>query len=255
MLVILQNNAGWDCFKTPILQEILRIQNLKHQVEHCAFLEVIHLFHSVGCVRSKLLSHTVRRKLRLFLLMQVCAWMGFQLLICGIWLLKCSIFPHANQRSPKIEHRETCFVIHHQTSTSKIKPRLQSSTTLLNCVDSFSSNAKSSEFGAMLYILEDNEAVIKMIIKGRSPTMRHVSRIHRVALDWRFDRINLDPKNQIKYVDTKHQLAVMLTEENFTRDEWNRLLHLFNISQFSFICCAQNFSSTGCPETMAKRIQ
>ena len=24
----LQNNADWDCFKTPILQEILRIQNL-----------------------------------------------------------------------------------------------------------------------------------------------------------------------------------------------------------------------------------
>ena len=46
-----------------------------------------------------------------------------------------------------------------------------------------------------LYIVEDNEAVIKMIIKGRSPTMRHVSRIHRVALDWLFDRINLDPKN------------------------------------------------------------
>ena len=37
----LPNNADWDCFKTPILQEILRIQNL-HQVEHCAFLEVIH---------------------------------------------------------------------------------------------------------------------------------------------------------------------------------------------------------------------
>ena len=34
----LQNNADWDCFKTPILQEILRIQNL-HQVEHCAFSE------------------------------------------------------------------------------------------------------------------------------------------------------------------------------------------------------------------------
>ena len=43
MWVILQNNADWDCFKTPILQEILRIQNL-HQVEHCAFLEVIHMF-------------------------------------------------------------------------------------------------------------------------------------------------------------------------------------------------------------------
>ena len=46
---------------------------------------------------------------------------------------------------------------------------------------------------ALLYVFEDNEAVIKMIMKGRSPTMRHVSRTHRVALDWLFDRINLDP--------------------------------------------------------------
>ena len=32
-----------DCFKTPILREILMIQNLL-LVDHCAFLEVIHLF-------------------------------------------------------------------------------------------------------------------------------------------------------------------------------------------------------------------
>ena len=43
MWVILQNNAGRDFFKTPILQEIFRTQNLL-RVEHCAFLEVIHLF-------------------------------------------------------------------------------------------------------------------------------------------------------------------------------------------------------------------
>ena len=49
---------------------------------------------------------------------------------------------------------------------------------------------------------EDNEAVIKMIIKGRSPTMRHVSRTHKVPLDLSFDRINLESKIQIKYVDT-----------------------------------------------------
>ena len=36
--------------------------------------------------------------------------------------------------------------------------------------------------------------------------MRHFSRTHRVALDWLFDRINLDPKIQIKYIDTKNQL-------------------------------------------------
>ena len=37
------NNAVWDCFKILISREILRIQNPLLE-EHCAFLEVIHLF-------------------------------------------------------------------------------------------------------------------------------------------------------------------------------------------------------------------
>ena len=64
----------------------------------------------------------------------------------------------------------------------------------LSNVDYVSSNAKSTLFGAVLYVFEDNEAVIEMMIKGRSPTMRRVSRIYRVALDWLFHRINLDSK-------------------------------------------------------------
>ena len=117
---------------------------------------------------------------------------------------------------------------------------------VLKNVDRVPSNVQSSHQEALLYVFEDNEAVIKMIIKGRSPTMRHVSRTHRVALDWLFDRINLDPKIQIKYIDTKNQLADILTKGNFTRDEWNHLLCLFNIS---------HFSSTVCSDTMAKRSQ
>ena len=66
------------------------------------------------------------------------------------------------------------------------------------------------------------------------------------ALDWLFDRTNLDPKIQIKYIDPKNQLADILTKGNFTRDEWNHLLCLFNIS---------HFSSTVCSDTMAKRSQ
>ena len=88
--------------------------------------------------------------------------------------------------------------------------------------------------------------MIKMIIEGISPTMRHVSRTHRVALDWLFDQINLDSKIQIKYIDTKNQLADVLTKGNFTRDEWNHLLNLFNIS---------HFSSTACTAAMEKRAQ
>ena len=103
-------------------------------------------------------------------------------------------------------------------------------------IDSVPSNVQSACQEALLYVFEDNEAVIKM----------HVSRTHRVALDWLFDRINLDPKIQIKYIDTKNQLADILTKGNFTRDEWNHLLTLFNIS---------HFSSAACNTAMAKRAQ
>ena len=115
---------------------------------------------------------------------------------------------------------------------------------MIDDLDNISSNVNSSRQEALLYVFEDNEAVIKMIIKGGSPTMRHVSRTHRVALDWLFDTINVDPKIQIKYVDTKNQLADILTKGNFTRDEWNHLLCLFNIT---------HFSSAECSEVMSKK--
>ena len=113
-------------------------------------------------------------------------------------------------------------------------------------IDAVPSNVQSARQEALSYVFEDNEAMIKMIIKGRSPTMRHVSRTHRVTFDWLFDRINLDPKIQIEYIDTKKQLADMLTKGKFQRDEWNHLLCLFNIS---------HFSSAACSEVMSKRTQ
>ena len=62
--------------------------------------------------------------------------------------------------------------------------------------------------------------------------MRRVSRTHRVALDWLFDRINWDPKIQIKYTDTKNQLADILTKGSFSKNEWNHFLCFFNIMSF-----------------------
>ena len=58
----LPNNADWDCFKTPIFAGI---QNL-HQVERCAFLEVIQLFQSVGCVGNELQFRTVQQNQKSF---------------------------------------------------------------------------------------------------------------------------------------------------------------------------------------------
>ena len=122
----------------------------------------------------------------------------------------------------------------------------QKKIDVMEDIDSVPSNVQFARQEALLYVFEDNETVIKMIIKGRSPTMRHVSRTHRVALDWLFDRINLDSKIQIKYIDTKNQLADILIKGNFTRVEWNHLLSLFSIS---------HFNSTVCSAAMAKPIQ
>ena len=128
---------------------------------------------------------------------------------------------HGNMYQNDQERRELCtnFV---RAAPRKLQTRKKSHGMIddLDNVDFISSNVNSSRKESLLYAFEDNEAVIKMIIKGRSPTMRHVSRTHRVVLDWLFDRINLDTKIQIKYIDTKNQLADILTKGNFTRDEW-----------------------------------
>ena len=90
-----------------------------------------------------------------------------------------------------------------QSHKRKHIPTTNTNLDLTN-TDHVPSSGTHSGSNAMLYVFEDNEAVIKMIIKGRSPTMRHVSRTHRVALDWLFDRINVDSKIQIRYIDFNH---------------------------------------------------
>ena len=62
-------------------------------------------------------------------------------------------------------------------------------------LDDVTTNEHYPQGKAQLYTGQDNEDVIKMIIKGRSPMMRHVSRTHRVALDWLFDRNQLGPQD------------------------------------------------------------
>ena len=80
----LPSNADWDCCKTQILQQILRIQNPLLE-EDCAFSEVIHLFQSVGCVRKKLHFRTVQQNQKSFPWMQDWGWMENPHLFYGIW--------------------------------------------------------------------------------------------------------------------------------------------------------------------------
>ena len=140
-----------------------------------------------------------------------------------LWDLIVSVLGNMTQTTQRTERH--VIIDRSQKSEGKIN--------VLNNIDCVPSNVQSLQQEALLYVFEDNEAVIKMIIEGRSPTMKHVSKTHRVALDWLFDRINLDPKIQIKHIDTKNQHADILTKGNFTRDEWNHLL-CFQRQPFQF---------------------
>ena len=186
MWVILQNNAGWDCFKTPIFQETLRTQNPLLE-EHYVFLEVIRLFQSVGCVRHKLPFRTVQQNLKSSLLDAGLRLDGIPAL--DLWDL--IVFVLGNTIQPLDRSGQPIVNCDKDRVPNK---RSQGMINVLN-IDCVPSNVQFSHQEALLYVFEDNEAVIKMIIKGRSPTVRHVSRTHRVALDWLFDRINLDPRN------------------------------------------------------------
>ena len=56
-------------------------------------------------------------------------------------------------------------------------------------IDAVPSNVQSARQEVLLYVFEDNEAVIKMIIKGRSPAMRHVSRTHMLLIGYSIELI------------------------------------------------------------------
>ena len=183
MWVILQNNADWDCFKTSILQGILRFQNLR-QVEHCAFLGS-HTFVPISwmCKKQTSVLHSSTESEIISL--------GAGLRLDGLpalelWDLIVSVLGNMTQTT--VRPGRPVIIDRSQRSQGK--------TDALNNIDCVPSNVQSSHQEALLNVFEDNEAVIKMIIKGRSHTMRHVSRTQRVALDWLFDRINLNPKSK-----------------------------------------------------------
>ena len=72
-----------------------------------------------------------------------------------------------------------------------------------------------------IILLEDNDAVVKACMKGRSLNFRHCGRTHRIDLDWLFERILTDKSIHIQFISTKLQIA-----------EFNRVLADVIISRF-----------------------
>ena len=79
----------------------------------------------------------------------------------------------------------------------------------------YPTQAHSSQGESQLNIFKNNEVVIKRDTRREPRELRLIG----CSIE-----LILEPKIQIKYVDTKNPLADMLTQESFSRDEWNHLL-------------------------------
>ena len=97
-------------------------------------------------------------------------------------------FQKSNVRANKLDVQEThfCFTRFYSSWGDFSRCRfyawmgfpLTNTNLDLNKIDHVPSSGTHAGSNAMLYVFEDIEAVIKMRIKGRSPTLRQVSRTH-----------------------------------------------------------------------------
>jgi hypothetical protein len=78
-----------------------------------------------------------------------------------------------------------------------------------------------------LLILEDNEAVIKLLQKGRTLAFRHVAKTHRINMDWVYDVVKHDDI-LVKYIRTDYQLGDMYTKAFPQKKKllWSKLLDM-----------------------------
>ena len=155
-----------------------------------------------------------------------------------LWDLVIDVFhSSANQTNKTKDDRGSLGNLWVKTQPSMRKQIPTTHTNLdLTTIDHVPSSVTLCGSNAMWYVFEDNEAVIKMIITGRSPTMRHVSRTHGVALDWLFDRINLDQTPTRRHSD-KGQF------------------HTWWMESSSPSVQDQHFSLASCSQAMSTRMQ
>ena len=157
------------------------------------------------------------------------------------------------------KHTSMQEALHSKTKIRKVERRQKvDQSSDVDCVPTNTHSHNKSQ----LYIFDYNEAVIKMIIEGRSPHDETCVQ-NEQSCSWLVVQQNqFGTKIQIKYVNTNNQLADILTKGSFSRDEWDNLLSFFNIMSFSMYSCshfsnflADDLHPIGKQNAMSKRSQ
>ena len=82
-----------------------------------------------------------------------------------------------------------------------------------------------------LEVLEDNEATIKIVKKGYSAKLRHISRTHRVNLA-SVKKVFENPNLALNYVGTLEQVADIFTKA-LEPQKWGAALDMLHLTQFT----------------------
>ena len=219
-----------DCFKTPILQEILKIQNPLLE-EHCAFWKS-HIcsnqldVQETNCCFSqfnRIWNHLFRRKIEIGRC--TCAWVvGFD----------CFCRHDTDHR----ENGATCW----HWKKSRLKGRSTRWTIMIVFFQTYSLRTKK----LCCMCLRTMKLWLKWSLKEGVPQWDKFPRFTELRMIGCSIELIWTEKSKSSTLTPKTQLADMMTKVHFTRDEWNHSLNLFNVS---------HFSSTVCSDTMAKRAQ
>ena len=156
MWVILLNNAGWDCFKTLTSREILKIQNLLRGGTLCVFGSHTFVPISWMCKKQTSVSHSSTESE----IISLDAGLRLDGIPALLWDLIVSVLGNTTQNHDGTERPVVC------PHTSHKRKQTQRVINDLDNVDFLPSHVQSSHQEALLYVFEDNEEVIKMIIKG-----------------------------------------------------------------------------------------
>ena len=109
--------------------------------------------------------------------------------------------------------------------TNHVRHVSQGVINVLDNVDFVPSNVRFSHQEALLYVFEDNETVIKMVIKGRIPTMRHVSRTHRgdqsLSIRQTVFFLPVDPRNK-NHKDPEKIDSSVPRREQYLYNAWKK---------------------------------
>ena len=77
--------------------------------------------------------------------------------------------------------------------------------------------------------MKDNQAIIRVVQTGKSPTMRHLGRTHRISVAWLHEVVR-DPQHQLMYEESGKLCADICTQGVPDRGKWQAACDLVNIA-------------------------